>query len=123
MAGIGIITALRFCSGIALDNTAPAGLAYLAEHAPQCPSLHASLVPASMAAGAFGASGLALLLSWLMKPAVLAASGWRVVLALSLLSNAVTGGLRAYVLQQPESSMQAEELGDRSNVHVARILR
>jgi len=121
-AGIGIITLLRVVSGAAVGNTAPAALVYLTEHAPQCPSLHASLVPASMAAGACAASSLALLLSWVMGPAVLAASGWRVVLVMSLLGNAITGWLRGYVLQEPEGKMQAAELLDRSNAHVGTIL-
>lgn len=122
-AGIGIITLLRVVSSAAVGNTAPAALVYLTEHAPQCPSLHASLVPASMAAGACAASSLALLLSWVMSPAVLAASGWRVVLVMSLLGNAVTGWLRGYVLQEPEGKMQAVELLDRGNAHVGTILR
>lgn len=123
MVGMRIITALRILSGAAHGNTAAAALAYLTEHAPQCPSLHASVVPASMAAGAFGASVVALLLSWVMSPAVLAASGWRVVLVLSLFCNSVTGGLRGYVLHEPEGTMQTAELSDRRNAHVAHILR
>jgi MFS family permease len=123
MVGIGIIAVLRFISGAAAGNTAPAALAYLSEHAPQCPNLHASLVPASMAAGACAAAGLALVLSWVMSPAVLAASGWRVVLVMSLLGNAVAGGLRGWVLQEPEGQMQEAELRDRANRHVGRILR
>lgn len=123
MAGVGILTALHFISGAAASNTAPAALVYLSDHAPQCPNLHASLVPASMAAGACGASGLALALSWVMNSAVLGASGWRVVLVLSLLSNTIAAGLRGWVLQEPEGQMQAAELLDRSNVHVGRILR
>lgn len=123
MAGIGIITVLRFMSGAAASNTAPAALVHLSDHAPQCPNLHASLVPAAMAAGACGASGMALVLSWLMSSAVLGASGWRVVLVLSLLGNAVAGGLRGWVLQDPDGQMQTAELLDRSNAHVGRILR
>ena len=57
MAGIGIIAVLRFVSGAAASNTAPTALAYLSQHALQCPNLHASLVPASMAAGACAAAG------------------------------------------------------------------
>lgn len=123
MAGIGIIAVLRFVSGAAASNTAPTALAYLSQHALQCPNLHASLVPASMAAGACAAAGLALVLSWLMGPAVLGASGWRVVLVSSLLSNAVTGWLRGWVLQEPEGQMQAAELADRANGNVGHILR
>jgi MFS family permease len=121
--GIGIIAALRFISGAAASNSAPAALAYLLDRAPQCPNLHASCVPAAMAAGACMASGPALFLSWVMSPAVLGASGWRVVLVLSLLSNAVAGALRGWGLQDPEQHMQAAELADRSNVHVWRIVR
>jgi MFS family permease len=123
MAGIGIITVLRFIQGAAASNTAPAAIARLSDNAPQCPNLHASLVPAAMAAGACGASGMALVLSWLMSSAVLGASGWRVVLVLSLLSNAVAGGLRGWVLQDPHGQMQTAEALDRSNAHVRRILR
>lgn len=121
--GLAVFTVLRFIAGAAPSNDAAAGLVYLWEDAPQCPNLHASLVPAAMAAGACGASGLTLVLSWVMGPAVLGASGWRVVLVLSLLSNAMVAGLRGWVLQQPEGQMQAAELMDRSNTHVGRILR
>lgn len=125
MAGIVIMALLCFLSGAAASNTAPAALAYLSQHAPQCPNLHAAVVPASMAAGALGASGLALVLSWVMLPAVLAAWGWRVVLVCSLVSNAVSGGLRGWVLQDhPQAQrMQGAELADRSNVHVGHVLR
>lgn len=123
MAGIGIIAVLRFIQGAAASNTAPTALAHLSQHALQCPNLHASLVSASMAAGACAAAGLALVLSWVMGPAVLGASGWRVVLVASLLSNAVAGWLRGWVLQDPDGQMQAAELADRVNGNVGRILR
>jgi MFS family permease len=123
MAGINIIMVLRFIHGAAASNTAPAAIVYLSANAPQCPNLHASLAPAAMAAGACGASGVALVLSWLMSSAVLDASGWRVVLVLSLLSNAVAGGLRGWVLQDPDGQMQTAQVLDRSNAHVRYILR
>jgi hypothetical protein len=42
---------------------------------------------------------------------------------MSLVANAVSGGLRGYVLQDPEAGMNAAELGDRRNDHVWRVLR
>jgi hypothetical protein len=42
---------------------------------------------------------------------------------MSLLGNAVAGGLRGWVLQEPEGQMQEAELRDRANRHVGRILR
>jgi MFS family permease len=121
MAGFAVIAGLRLLDGLALGNDAAAGLSYLAEHAPTRPSLHAAVVPAAMAAGAGAAAGLALVLALAMPAGVLAASGWRVVLVASLLSNALAGLLRGTVLQQPVLS--AAEQADQANLHVGRVIR
>jgi MFS family permease len=110
-------------AGLSFGNEAPAALAYLADHAPQFPSLHASVVPCSIALGALGASVAGLFFAWVLSPGSLGVFGWRLALATSLVANAVSGGLRCYVLQDPEDGMNAAELGDRRNDHVWRVLR
>jgi MFS family permease len=106
-----------------LNNEAPAALAYLTEHAPQFPSLHASLVPCSIALGALGASLAGLFFAWVLSPGSLGVFGWRLALAMSLVANAVSGGLRGYVLQDAEAGMSAADLGDRRNDHTWRVIR
>lgn len=85
--------------------------------------MHTALVPAAMAAGACAAAGLGLVLEWAMPAGQLAASGWRIVLVLSLLCNGVCGYLRGWVLQQPEAGMTAADTVDRANIHMGQIIR
>lgn len=106
-----------------MGNEAPAALAYLTEHAPQFPSLHASLMPCSIALGALGASLAGLFFAAVLSPGSLGVFGWRLALAMSLVANAVSGGVRGYLLQDQEDGMSAAELGDRRNDHVWRVLR
>lgn len=106
-----------------MGNEAPAALAYLTEHAPQFPSLHASLMPCSIALGALGASLAGLFFAAVLSPGSLGVFGWRLALATSLVANAVSGGVRGYLLQDQEDGMSAAELGDRRNDHVWRVLR
>lgn len=122
-AGITVIAILRFIAGLSLSNEAPAAMTYLTEHAPQLPCLHASLVPCSMAAGALSAAAAGLFFAWVLSPASLGVFGWRLVLVVTLIANAMSGGLRGYVLQDPEHHMSVAEVADRRNVHVWRVIR
>lgn len=121
--GVAIIAALRFLSGLGLGSEAPSSLVYLTEHAPQFPCLHASLVPCAMAAGAFGASGVALFFSWVLSAARLGTLGWRLVLVGSLVVNGLNLVLRGFVLQDPEGHMSAAEIADRRNHNLGKVLR
>lgn len=123
MVGWAIIAGLRLLGGLSLSNDAAAGVVCLTERAPTGPSLHATVVPAAMAAGALGSACLALLLSWAMPAAQLAASGWRVVLVLSLVAHSISCWLQCRVLQPPGSGLTAAELADQRNMHVCWVLR
>lgn len=117
------MAALRLAHGLCCGNEACAGLAYLSEHAPQLPCLHASLVPAGIAAGACAASAAALLFALVLHPAGLALWGWRLVLAASLLVNGASAALRGWLLRDPELHMSAAELADRRSAHLGRVIR
>lgn len=122
-AGLAVIGVLRVLSGIAQGNDGAAAVAYLAEHAPQAPHLHASLLPCAMATGALGAAVTALFFAWVLSAANLGVFGWRLTLVATLIGHGVSSGLRGFVLQDPEGYMSSAELSDRRNDHVWRVLR
>lgn len=121
--GLVIIGVLRVLSGIAANNDGAAAVAYLAEHAPQAPSMYTSLVPCAMAAGALGATVFASAMAWLLSGVKLGVFGWRLALVGSLVAHGVSGFLRGYVLQDPEQRMSSAELSDRRNAHVRKVIR
>jgi len=121
--GLGCIAALLLIKGLSLGSELSSPSTWLAEHAPRNPSLHASLVPATAAAGALAASCVCLLLAWVLSPAALSAWGWRVPLVFSLVVNGGHAALRLAVLRAPEEGMSAAELADRRGEHVLAVLR
>jgi hypothetical protein len=123
MAGWAVITGLRLLGGLALSNDAAAAYTQLAGHASACPSLHAAVVPAATAVGALGSAGLALLLSWVMPTAQLAASGWRVVMVLTLVWHSASGCVRGRVLLPPSTGLTAVQLADQRGAYVWWALR
>lgn len=121
--GLAIIALLRFLSGLSASAAAPTSIVYLAEHATQFPCLTSSLVPCAMAAGACGASAVALFFSWVLPTSKLGVFGWRLVLVGSLLVNGLSGVLRGWVVKDPEQFMSAAEVADRRGAYCLKFLR
>lgn len=121
--GVAFMVVLRLIQGLALGSDLASPTAYLSDHAPRKPCLHASIIPATCTLGALAAGAVCLFVSWILEGRSLGAWGWRVPLVFCLGVGAGQVGLRLGVLRDPEEAMSMAEVADRREEHVGRVVR